>query len=217
MNILSVAYKILKFIDDSSILSGIVVSIIIGFYLVSVFRKPKFSIILDLIMKRNTNKGVLDFSIVNHKKFMSYDADKVFFFLYIPTELLSVNGGNGERIVTKEFFLTTKDGDDKWNPLFNIRDRYQYNIGNVTYYLIRGLVKLDIYPDRRTHFLRISGDFYRNITPKMYYWFSTEYGIYPRFIKSKKYPYIKRYKGKFYDAEAGLLPYSVPMGREKEL
>lgn len=207
---------IFKFIDNSSILSGLFVSILIGLSLIYIFRWPDLTLNLDLIMQKDTNAGSLDFNLQNNKKFISYDRDEVYFFFYIPVRILSRVTENGEKITTKQFFLITKDGSVLWKPLFNIRDRSSHIIGREEYFLVRGAVKLDIFPERKTQILRITGTFNRGENFKIYYWFSTRHGIYPRYTTSSQWPFIKKYEGKFEDVLAERLPFVIPKARENE-
>lgn len=209
---INMAYFVLmifRVIDKSSILSSLFVSILIGLFLIYIFRWPDFTLNLDLIMQKETGSGVLDFNLKNNKKFMSYNEDEVYFFFYIPVRILSRITETGERLTTKQFFLITKNGSASWEPLFNIRDRSSYNIGGEEYFLVRGTAKLDILSERKTQILRVTGNFNQSEDLKIYYWFSTKHGIYPHYIMSNQWPFIEKYEGKFEDVIAGKLPSSI--------
>ena len=170
-------------------------------------------------MQKSTDAGALDFILKNNKKFVSYDADEVYFFFYIPKRILSQDI-NGSIVSTKKFALYTKDGSDfSWDPLFNIRDRSFYKIPNEAgedYFLIRGTVKLDIFSERKITILRIFGNFNRDEGFKVYYWFSTKHGVYPRYIELNNLPFIKEYDGDISDVLNGGLPFAVVNIREQK-
>ena len=203
------------FVDDSAILSGLVISVVVALVLVLVLRWPSLSLVTDLIMRIGTDEGVWDFSVVNNKWFISYDADEVYYFLYIPVSTLSQAGMGGTPESTKEFWQITKSGHVPWDPMDNVEDRFQHDIIGQLYYLVRGTVALNVFPRRRTHFLRVRGRFGEGM-PKVYYWFSTRHGVVPRLLISKKPPFLKIHGGKFGDVAAGRIPQAVGQRRETD-
>jgi len=215
---MSTIAAVVRFVDDSSILSGIfsglLVSALVAAFVIYILRWPSFRLILDLQMKTGTNAGVLDFDLENKKRFMSYDADEVYVFLYIPVTTISQRTQHGEMRVTKKFFLITKNGHVEWDALPNIRDKEFHHIEGNDYFLVRQTVKLDVFPKRKAHFLRIVGDFDRKAMPRVYYWFSTRHGIYPRFVKLRWWPFFKPHTGKYADVLAGRLPSTLAKLRE---
>lgn len=205
----------MAFVDDSAILSGLVISAVIAIVLAFVLRWPSLSLSTDLIMKVGGDEGVLDFHILNNKWFISYDAEEVYYHLYIPVSTLSQLGTGGTPESSKEYWRITKSGHVAWEPMENVRDRFQYKIGGESYYLIRAIVSLAVFPRRRIHFLRIGGRFGEG-TPKVYYWFSTRHGVVPRLLISKKPPFLKIHGGKFGDVAAARIPQALGTRREMD-
>ncbi|MCH7735861.1 MAG: hypothetical protein IH872_00505 [Chloroflexi bacterium] len=206
-------------IDVSAIASGLIVATIAGLVLSLVLRWPSITLSTEMIVKAGTDEAVLDFRFENNKWLMSFNADEVHYFLYIPVKFLSKIEDDGTLVATKEFFRITKDGHAEWNPLHNIRDRSRYEIDGDHYFLIRATVGLDMFPKRKTDFLRIAGhfDYVGDDGPRIYYWCSTRHGVVPRLLAFNGPPFIKIHTGKFKDVSAGRLPQAVRTRREMNI
>jgi hypothetical protein len=178
-----------------SLLIGIISSLIstgiISFILVYIFRIPSFDLYLDYIGTRKIDKinntwPTLDISIINKKKLISFEKDSIYFGLYIPKYFID----------NKKLHLVTTEGMKLW--IVNTVAKDIFRLNNIDYLLYRGMVNLPVQPDSRVNFLRISGNT-DTTTIKIYYYFETKYGRFPRFLK---------FGGREKIFKAGKLPYS---------
>ena len=174
-----------------SIIASVIATGLVALLLVYLFRVPNFALHLDYIPQKTTGKGVslpvLDVSIVNKKHFIGFGAGEVNFGLFVPVSF----------IIDKKLFLITIDGQKEW-PV-DTRGKDEFTIKNEKYFLYRGVVHMAVHPDSRTHFLRIAGSFIKGNRLKIYYYFETPYGRFPKFLK-----FGERIK----TAVSGKLPYS---------
>lgn len=171
-------------------LTNIVASGTVALLVIYVFRIPKFVLHLDYIkgkrIKQVHIEPVLDISVVNKKIWIGFDSEQVHYGLFIPTKFIS----------NKQWTRITSQGLEEWEH--QIPAKTIFKINNETYYLFRGIVGLPVFPDSRIHFLRLSGDFSEDKFIRIYYFFNTPYGRFPRFIKFGE---IQK------SAESGKLPF----------
>ena len=199
VNLTDFAVRIIRFIESSSILSGLAVALIISIYLNYLFRIPNFD--LDVYAKTREGQGSVFLDIKNSKHLMSYGSDEVYVKIYVPEFLFDQKF---------DFQLSTKSGWEDWNPLHNYKDKDRMNIKGQgeKYILINAINKNDIFPEDKVTLLRVNGGF-SNKQGKhtIYYQFRTRYGKSPYFVRVGPFNlFLKRFKGKQEDVEAGKLP-----------
>jgi hypothetical protein len=184
------------FINSSSLLSSLLSAAIIGGFLIFIFRIPNFQ--LKAYAKLNEFKnGSLFFDVKNQKRFMAYDADDVFYKIYIPERLLIGNNLQIER--------STFNGWESWDALYNFDDKDRLNIDGKIYIMINGISRLSLFPEQSVTLFRVNGNFrQRNGNYKIYFQFRTRYGFYPYFVREGWF--YKRFVGEQSDILRGLLP-----------
>ena len=175
----------------TSIVASLIATGIVAILLIKIFRVPNFGLHLDYIREKKTEKGislpVLDISVVNKKIWVGFSNEEIYFGLFIPKEFVS----------SKEFFLITTRGMEKWSV--DPRGKEIFNINKDEYFLYRGVVNLPVHSNSRTHFLRIAGHFNNDKNIRIYYYFETPYGRFPTFL---------RFGMRKISAESGKLTYS---------
>jgi len=146
--------------------------------LLYLLRIPRFKLHLKFIPEKETPAGrsssALNISAVNKKWWIGYAKEEVNFGLFIPADLVK----------NKELFWVTTKGLKKTE--INAVEKHIFKINGEGYFLYRGIVHNPVYPDSRTLILRISGDFEKNKKTRIYYFFNTPYGRFPRNLKFGK-------------------------------
>lgn len=186
-------------INASPVLSSLVSAIIIGGFLVYIFRIPNFS--MSAYAKLNAvSDGSLFFETRNEKRFMAYDADDVFFKIYVPERLFM----NGEFTIERQ----TLGGWEVWDPLHNFRDKDRFEINSETYILINGISRMPLFPEQATALFLVNGNFAAMSGEyRIFYQFRTRYGFYPSVVRGGYHNwFLKRFRGKQQDVIAGKLP-----------
>lgn len=173
------------------VISSLVASGLIAWWLIWIFRVPEFELYLDYIPGKMTEAGysvpVLDIGIFNKKWKLGFSKEEILFGLVVPVDFIE----------NKEWFLITTEGRKKW--IVDTRGKQVFSIKGKDYYLYRGSVNLPVYPQSRTHFVRIAGNFDSEEILRVYYYFETPFGNFPNHLK-----FGERVK----NIENGKLPYS---------
>ncbi len=176
--------------------TNVLAATFIAFLAIKYIKVPNFELHADFIPpKRRRNiliNPVLDISIMNKKRFfgllqIGFNPQEVNFGLFIPIDFVK----------NKKFLLMTNLGEVEW--MHKLEGKQPFVIDRREYYLFRGIVNLSVYPDSRVQFLRLIGDFSRDKAIKIYYYFNTPYG---RFPKSLRFGAIQK------SAESKKLPFS---------
>ena len=162
----------------TNIVAGLILAILVALFLVMIYRVPNFTLHLDYIPKKKTEKGislpVLDISIFNKKLWIGFGKEDINFGLYIPIDF----------IIDKELHLMTTKGLVKWNV--DTRGKKIFSINKEQYYLYRGVILMPVAARARTHFLRIIGNFDKDTTAKICYYFETLNYRFPPSLKFGK-------------------------------
>ncbi|MFA4834306.1 MAG: hypothetical protein WC619_05750 [Patescibacteria group bacterium] len=192
VNLFYFVIKVIKFIDSSSILSGLVITLIVAIFLTFILRTPNFTLTLETNMIPGTNEGQTDFILKNNKRFQYYNKGEIYFHFYIPTRIIAEEDATGRLSLTKVFF---KDNGQQTSlirdPNYEFKHRIPSEDGE-EYFELRGVVDSNVFPERTVPVLSIRGQFNKNEDFKVYYWFSTKYGNFPRYIKYNGIPFYKK-------------------------
>lgn len=161
-----------------SIAENLIASGIVALLLIFIFRRPLFKLHLNFIPEKKTSNETimpaLDISVINRKRWVGFGPEEVLFGLLFPVEFIN----------SKTFLLKNKDGESKWER--DWRGANKITICGQEYFLCRQIVNLAVHPDKRTHFLRIVGDFSAEKKLRIYYYFETPFGSYPWLLKLNK-------------------------------
>ncbi|MEK7124386.1 MAG: hypothetical protein AAB877_01735 [Patescibacteria group bacterium] len=183
---------------NTQITNSIIIPLIIGIvgyflterYLGPFLKSPSFRLNLDFIPQRRLENGislpVLDITVINKKRWIGYGSGDVNFGIFVPVLFMR----------EKKFKLITFSGHPDWS--INTLGKDMFLIEDVEYFLFRGVIQLAVHPNSNVHFLRLVGDFKNGEKAKIFYYFETPYGKFPRKLK---------YGNKVNLAKQGRLPY----------
>ena len=164
---------------------------LVAIVVIAVLKAPSFGLHLDFIPQKVLPEGirlpVLDFSIINKKWLIDFKSGEILFGIFLPADFVQ----------KKKLQLQSDQGLLIWD--LNLLGANKVKIHGKDYVLSRQRVSLPVYRDSRTHFLRVIGDFSADQNLRVYYYFETPIGRYPRYLR----------QGEVIEtAEAGNLPYA---------
>jgi hypothetical protein len=210
VNLFYFCVKIIKFIDNSATLSGLVIALIIAIFLTFFLRTPNFTLALEMNIVPGTDEGQVDFILKNNKRFQYYNKGEIYFHFYIPKRIITKEDETGHLSLTKVFFRGSGQQTSLMkDPNYEFRYKIPSKDGE-EYFELRGVVDLDVFPERTVPIISIRGQVDRNEDFKVYYWFSTKYGNFPRYVKSSKIPFYKKLTTDNLKETRDNLPYARP-------
>ncbi|MEZ4104423.1 MAG: hypothetical protein R3B60_04010 [Candidatus Paceibacterota bacterium] len=146
---------------------------IVAFVLIYIFKVPSFELSATYI-KVDNDANYLNFEIINNKKYISYNREEISFVLLFPDNLI-----NNKKI----YLVDSNIGKHEFILDENLQKTY---INSRLYSVVKAVIKMPVFPDSKTSFLVIEGDFNSLEKEKIYYTFDTPYGFFPNGYTSKE-------------------------------